>query len=295
VLCYASDVIQATRLLFQGLVESFLANRLVKVKKYPSMKCSKCQYPQERSMVIKRINEGKDFLCCSECGEKIILPKIEELIVTGRQDQAKIQREQVRAVSRTKFEEALVWLNNYRLGPAKKAATLKCFISYAWGVPEHERWVQTQLASDLQKAGLEVFLDKWQNARTGSNIARFIELIETSDYVIVVGTSLYRRKYENDNAEQGSIAAAEMDLINHYLMGTETEKERILPILLEGDEKKSFPPLLQRRVYSDFRNETGYFATLFDLILSIYQIPFNSQAVVDLKESLRLREEYKVK
>ena len=32
----------------------------------------------------------------------------------------------------------------------------ECVVSYAWGVPEHERWVEKRLATDLQKAGIGV-------------------------------------------------------------------------------------------------------------------------------------------
>jgi hypothetical protein len=73
-----------------------------------------------------------------------------------------------------------------------------------------------------------------------SHYHRYIELIEKSDFVIVVGTLLYRQKYVNENPEKEYIVAAEMDLLNQYLTSTETEKERILPILLEGDEKNHF-------------------------------------------------------
>jgi hypothetical protein len=40
------------------------------------------------------------------------------------------------------------------------------------------------------------------------------------------------------------------------------------------------------RVYADFRHDRAYFATVFDLILSLYQIPPNTLAVADLRESL---------
>ena len=64
----------------------------------------------------------------------------------------------------------------------------------------------------------------------------------------------------------------------------------MLPLLLDGEEADSLPPLLQRRVYADFRDELTYFATAFDLILSLYQLPPNDPAVADLRESLRGRE-----
>ena len=57
-----------------------------------------------------------------------------------------------------------------------------------WGVAEHERWVEKRLAIDLQKAGIEVLLDRWHNAQIGASVARFIERIEDCGRIVAVGT-----------------------------------------------------------------------------------------------------------
>jgi hypothetical protein len=114
-----------------------------------------------------------------------------------------------------------------------------------------------------------------------------VERIEKSDRIVVVGTPPYRLKYENKDSKTGYVVAAEVDLINNRLLGTEPQKRSVLPLLLDGDEADSLPPLLQRRVYADFREERAYFATAFDLILSLYQIPPNHPVAADLRESLR--------
>jgi hypothetical protein len=90
----------------------------------------------------------------------------------------------------------------------------ECFISYAWGgVSEHERWVEQSLAMDLQKAGLDVILDQWENKRIGASVSRFVERVGKADRVLVVGTPLYRKKYDNNDPMRGFVAAAEVDLI----------------------------------------------------------------------------------
>jgi len=162
-----------------------------------------------------------------------------------------------------------------------------CFISYAWGKPEHERWVEKSLARDLEKAGIGVILDRWHNAEVGASVSRFVSLIETAEKVIVVGTPLYRKKYENKLSSTGSVVAAEVDLIDLRMLGTEQEKRTVLPVLLDGDSKTSLPPLMRPRVHADFLHEEAYFATLFDLILSLYSIDFHDRAVADLRETLR--------
>ena len=50
--------------------------------------------------------------------------------------------------------------------------------------------------------------------------------------MIVVGTPLYRKKYENEEPMGGFVVAAEGDLIGKRMIGTEAEKESVLPVLL---------------------------------------------------------------
>jgi hypothetical protein len=117
-----------------------------------------------------------------------------------------------------------------------------------------------------------------------------VERIEKSDRIVMVGTRPYRWKYENKDPTTGYVVAAEVDLINHRLLGTEQQKQSVLPLLLDGEKTDSLPPLLHGRVYADFREERTYFATAFDLILSLYLLSPNHPVVADLRESLRGRE-----
>lgn len=71
------------------------------------------------------------------------------------------------------------------------------------------------------------------------------------------------------------------------MVGTEAQKESVLPILLDGEKATSLPVLLHHRIYADFRKEVDYFLRAFDLILSLYGIARNDAAVADLRESLQ--------
>jgi hypothetical protein len=105
----------------------------------------------------------------------------------------------------------------------------------------------------------------------------------------MVGTPLYLRKYENKDSSTGYVVAAEIDLINNRLLGSEPQKRSVLPLLLAGDKTESLPPLLQGRVYGDFREEDTYFAKVFNLILDLYGFSHQHPAVADLRESLLIR------
>ncbi|MDQ3011175.1 MAG: toll/interleukin-1 receptor domain-containing protein [Acidobacteriota bacterium] len=244
-------------------------------------------HPVNRAVVRDHLRRSKGFAFCPECGDKVVLPKADEPIQLTRAVQREVEEQQWFAAERTKFEQAIFQVMSYVDG--RKMTPPECFISYAWGNREHEHWVEQSLAKDLRNAGISVVLDQWKNSRVGANVSRFIESIGKCDYVIVVGTRLYRKKYENEDTDAGYAVAAEGDLITRRMRGTEARKETVLPVLLEGDEESSFPPLVQGRVYADFRNKRAYFIKAFDLILDIYKIAHDDPAVADLRELLRAR------
>jgi GTPase SAR1 family protein len=283
VLYFGTDVGQPVRTLFQGLFESFLARRNLMVFRYEPVICSN-GHALNRVVVREQLLKGITFSYCSQCGEKLNLPKADEPIQLTQTERRKVEEQKRFAARRSRFEQAVFQLVSYVEN--QKLPRPECFISYAWGDKEQERWVERNLASDLQKAGIRILLDQWENKRIGASVMRFIERIEACDKVIVVGTPGYRKKYANRETERGFVVAAEGDLTAPRMLGTEAEKESVLPVLLAGDVKESLPVWLRGRVYADFRNDRQYFITAFDLILSIYNIAPNAPAVADLRESL---------
>jgi hypothetical protein len=284
VLCFGPTVGPPVRTLFQGLFESFLGRRNLTVLRYEPVHCSK-SHTLNRAVVREALQHGEENAFCSKCGEKLTLPKMAEPIQLTREVQAEVDVQRRAAEQRTRFEQAVFRVRAYVA--EQKITPPESFISYAWGVPEHERWVEKRLATDLQKAGIGVVLDRWENSRIGSSILRFVERIEECGHVIVIGTPLYRQKAKNVASAKGSVVAAEWDLAGIRLLATEDQKRTVMPVLLAGEESESFPALLRGRVYGDFRTEDAYFTQAFDLILDVYDIPHRDPAVADLRESLR--------
>jgi small GTP-binding protein len=287
VLSFGPQVGLPARTLFQGLFESFLVRRNLTVMRYEPVRCTNvnCGNLLDRSVVRQRLKEGRSFAFCNNCGEKLTLPAMAKPIQLTQGVRAEVESQRRAAEQRTRFEQAIFRVRAY--AAELKTTPPETFISYAWGVPEHDRWVEKRLATDLQKAGINVLLDRWYNAQVGASVARFVERVEKSDRIVIVGTPAYRRKYENRDISTGYVVAAEVDVINNRLLGTEPQKQSVVPLLLEGGAADSLPPLLHGRVYADFRDELGYFATAFDLILSLYRLPPNHPAVADLREVLR--------
>lgn len=283
VLYFGTGTAAPVQMLFQSLFENFLARRNLTVRRLQPVICSK-GHPLNRTVVREQIASGAPIAFCGRCGERLMLPKTDQPIQLTQQQAEEVEANRRAADQRSRFEQVLFRLNAHVT--EQGIAIPECFISYAWGIPDHEYWVERVLATDLQKAGVAVVLDRWENTRIGASVPRFVERVGKSDRVIVVATPLYRKKYENDEPMRGFVAAAEGDLIGKRMIGTEAQKESVLPVLLEGTEESAFPSLLQGRVYADFRDQDGYFAAALQLLLSLYQIKTQHPFAVDLRESL---------
>jgi hypothetical protein len=246
--------------------------------------CSK-GHQLNRAVVREQLADGDETVFCTRCGERLSLPRADVPIQSVRHQSADLDTQRNAADQRSRFEQALFRLKTSRaVGPAMQPT---CFISYAWGNPEHEQWVERQLAADLAKAGITVILDRWENPQIGASMPRFVERAASADRVIVVGTPLYRAKYNNDTPMGGFVVAAEGDIIGHRLTSTESRKQTVLPVLLEGTMETALPPLLHGRVYGDFRQPDQYFLTAFNLILSVREIPPNDPICVELRQYIQ--------
>jgi hypothetical protein len=211
-------------MLFQCLFESLLGGRDLEVRRYVAVVCQQGHW-MNRAVVREHLSEGQAVAFCSRCGERLALPAPDAPVVSAGQLAEKAAGEHRTAHARSAFEEAIFRLKAYVAQHNIAGAT--CFISYAWGLSDQERWVEHSLAEDLVKAGLRVVLDRWDNARPGASVSRFIEKIDAADYVIVVGTPAYQRKYANEQPMNGYVVAAEGDLIGKRMIGTEMQKESV--------------------------------------------------------------------
>lgn len=283
VLYFGTNTPTSVKMLFQGLFENFLARRKLTVQRIEPVMCSK-KHIINRAIVREQMSSGEEFAFCSRCGEKVMLPKVDQPIFLTEEEEKKVEVNRRTADQRSRFEQVLFRLKSYVTD--QKITSPECFISYAWGDPEQELWVEKSLATDLQKAGIMVLLDQWENKRIGASVPRFVERIGKADLVIVVGTPLYRKKYDNKESMRGFVVAAEGDLIGKRMIGTEAEKESVFPVLLEGTDKSAFPYLLQGRVYADFRNQEAYFGIVLELLLSLYNIEPNDPVSKELRELL---------
>jgi len=173
---------------------------------------------------------------------------------------------------------------------------IKVFLSYAWASEdypeafEQDKFYQAcveQMAVDLEKIGLAVFLDKWCDV-PGREISSFIErAFEESHYIIPIGTRLYNEKFRRNKnklpslsirtiSEQGKkdpehVLAFEIAIIQELSTKGQQIREKIIPVFLEEVEGKlSFPFLLDKKIPAYGNND--YFKALYGILKTAYRI-----------------------
>jgi small GTP-binding protein len=279
---YHHRAVSASKLrLFQGLIERFLQRRKISVRLYPRVLCE-CGFSLPTEQVVAFVDEGNGVTFCPRSGHRIGLPTEAELVSLTDDERAAVTDQSAVAAYRTGLTVAITQLRAY---VDDRDSRVSCFISYAWGDPRHEQWVEYTLVPDLAAAGFNVIFDR-RSSRLGDDIARFISRMDDCDYVLVIGTPDYLEGYENRDSLIGRIVAAEADLYNQRLTGTERQKRTVIPLLREGDRKSALPPLLRGKACADLTSDMEYFRVLFDVALRLWGIAHDDPAVKDIRASL---------
>ncbi len=142
------------------------------------------------------------------------------------------------------------------------------FISYSWDDEKHKQWV-LDLANKLVNEGVNVILDRYE-LRPGKSLPHFVETsIKKADRIIIVFTPNYKLKAEKRSGGVGY----EYSIMNAKLYENQTENEKIIPVLRNGDKTESIPEFMQQYIHIDMRKDENYETSYLDLIREIYDEP----------------------
>jgi len=142
------------------------------------------------------------------------------------------------------------------------------FISYSWDTEEHKKWV-LGLADQLVKEGVNVILDRYE-LRPGKSLPHFVETaIKKADRILIVFTPNYKLKAEKRAGGVGY----EYSIMNSELYKNQTNNERIIPVLRNGNSTDSIPEFMQQYIHIDMRNDENYENSYTDLLREIYDEP----------------------
>jgi hypothetical protein len=142
------------------------------------------------------------------------------------------------------------------------------FISYSWDTPEHKKWV-LDLANSLVKEGVNVLLDRYE-LRPGKSLTHFVETsIKKADRILIIFTPNYKLKAEKRAGGVGY----EYSIMNSELYKNQTNNERIIPVLRNGNSDDSVPEFMQQYIHIDMTKDENYKNSYSDLLREIYDEP----------------------
>jgi hypothetical protein len=244
----------------------------VEISRFPRVLCP-AGHQQERTAVRRAINGARPWFFCDQCGAEITTPKADEIKVATPERLGALREAEQVAVRRTAYEVALGWVKSFRRDRGDGFEKPSCFISYAWGDLSHERWVEN-LADNLQNADIAVILDRWHNP-PGASVTRFIERIEAATFICPIGTQRYKQKDSSKTSDP--VVQAELRLVKTRLRKRDEIHKTVVPLLREGNvPEEMFPALFEDSVYIDFRMDSRFLISLFELVLTLHRIPFET-------------------
>jgi small GTP-binding protein len=261
VLHYSAAVPPYGRRMFQGLFERFLYQREVTVTVFPPVSCVD-GHRQERSAVMGSLRDGVRVMFCFRCGDRIDLPDTEQPVALGAEDTRLVERDEAAARLRSTYESLLVRVKSFR----SDRAVPRCYLSRQ---PADAAWA-SRLARDLREAGVLMVDDPAD--------------VRDDDVVLVVVTPDHLKTLTSPEGTADADAA----LIRARRGAGPGAWPRVIPLLRAGAADSLQPvELLRGLTPGRFQDETRHVVGLFDLVLTLYAIPFNHPAFQPLRVTLR--------
>jgi Tfp pilus assembly protein PilF len=138
------------------------------------------------------------------------------------------------------------------------AESPKVLISYAHESPEHVDRVLS-LADRLLAGGVDCNLDQYETSPPEGWPRWASRQIEESDYVLVVCTEVYQRRFKGtEEAGKGLGAQWEGAIITQELYAAAGNNKKFIPVLLSPDESKNIPQVLRGVQAYDVSSGEGY-------------------------------------
>lgn len=238
------------RIKFQEFFEQFLYQRDAQVTPFPLVGCAKGHW-LERATVIKFVREGKRFIFCEECGDKIDLSNFRQPPNIGIVASPWLQREEAAARLRSAYEVQLTKVKGYRRG----WATPRCYVSY---LSEQAAWAE-KLIHNLRDAGVYVVEQAAQ--------------VHSDDFVVLLDTPAYQKAFSTP------VLAADAPLIRARL----NKGQGLISLVLTG---QTGAHEFKDCELGSFCDETHYPVSVFDLVLNLYAIPLMHAGFAPLRRAL---------
>jgi hypothetical protein len=123
--------------------------------------------------------------------------------------------------------------------------TIKVFISYSWDSPEHKHTV-LQFSDKLREHGIDCFIDQYINGSPAETWTRWMEKqIETADFVLVVCTQTYLKRFKGEDTEAGRGVNFEGVIIAQEMYDAFQHSTKFIPVIPDDGNIDHVPLVLK--------------------------------------------------
>lgn len=138
---------------------------------------------------------------------------------------------------------------------ARRGRPTRVFLSYSHDSEAHREAVR-ELAGRLRRDGIESWLDQYLVAPPEGWLRWMQDQIEKADFVLLVCTSTYRRRFDGKEPWTGHGATYEALLAAQMLYDAGMRNEKLIPLLPDGEPDDSIP--LSLRPFARYRVPSQY-------------------------------------
>lgn len=134
----------------------------------------------------------------------------------------------------------------------------RVFISYTHDSEAHKDRVY-ELSDRLRAEGVDCHLDQYEDSPPEGWARWMHNQIQDSDYVLVVCTAIYKRRFEGRGAVgKGAGAQWEGAIITQHLYESEGRNSKFIPVIFSFDEVNHIPLELRQGTWYILNSEEGY-------------------------------------
>ncbi|MEO0407487.1 MAG: COR domain-containing protein [Cyanobacteria bacterium P01_A01_bin.135] len=192
------------------------------------------------------LDKGRPDTMCQESGDMVgirqliddVIPSSSEQAAQTQQWQTELEREKSKGLNQN--------------------TPIKVFISYSWDSEPHKQKVLT-LSNQLRAHGIDCQIDRYQQNPPENWYRWMMNQIEESEYVLVVCSKGYERRYRNKEARgQGKGVTWEGGLSIEALYTGQGLNEKYIPVLLSAEAEPHIPPGLKGYTVYQLFDEAAY-------------------------------------
>ncbi len=135
--------------------------------------------------------------------------------------------------------------------------SIKVFISYSHDSPAHRQFV-LQISNKLRaEGGLECQIDQYLNGSPTEGWQHWMEnQVETADFVLLVCTPLYLKRYKGKDSDGGRGVTFEGLIINQTLYDAHYKNTKFIPVIPDDGSIDNVPLVLKG--FNSYRLDDDY-------------------------------------